>query len=853
MLKDIPIRFKSREDILCSALDHVRNGVGEFITLEINLEEAYCEVLIEGIALAVTSTKIHLALKSLLQAKLVRCNGRVLRSDFHSILSVATKSSRNSQLKTWAIELILFGPCSIKHDLAKELYRSRLFLQHPVPIPEGFTYKNPQYLDIAGSLIMNGAILPSIPKDMFDQNTTNPPSTNQNDDAIDLVSLINNLPRYTYTTTKGFAIDPQISSNLHDHQREAVAFLVSRETNDGLGRGLWTLESFIDEQPRYIHSITGTKSSKTEDILGGIFADGMGLGKTLSLLACIISSLHRAEEFISNCFSSDSRGTSSPIPVSSTLIIVPNRMILDGWVAEIAKHFPAEAISVYNYHGANRKLPAISPLPYQVVLSTYDTVASDLSRGGGVLTFFYWYRLILDEAHDIRNLTTQQFKAVANLSASIRWCVTGTPIQNSVMDLASLVAFLRLPELSNPRVFRKYIEGKRNKGNGSSSPDYRNLKLLLKSICLRRCTSSILPLNVSFITHHPQLSQKECKMYDALIELCDRQIKNVANAKSTVGGNKSIFISVLRLRMFCNIGFHGPEGDSLHEIEEQLKPDEVFSLLQESGQDACAECKMDVVFSDPAGRFPDQKGGVKYPLICATCFQRATRDSNDLTPSTGIDAYDDQYQGDPMQGIQIETKSSPHTTDNSNKKKEYPCKIVRLCEDIKQHLENHKCIVFSFWTRSLDVIGNFISEENITYCQIDGTVRPDKRQEALEEFQNNASIRVLLATIGTGAVGLNNLSVASRIHILEPQWNPSVEKQAIGRVVRLGQDKEVTVIRYIVQNTLEGSIQSRQPQKLRFARESGFTSSFSEGQTLDENFRALREMLCPIGTNSASH
>jgi len=57
-------------------------------------------------------------------------------------------------------------------------------------------------------------------------------------------------------------------------------------------------------------------------------------------------------------------------------------------------------------------------------------------------------------------------------------------------------------------------------------------------------------------------------------------------------------------------------------------------------------------------------------------------------------------------------------------------------------------------------------------------------------------------TLGTGAVGLN-LTVANRVHILEPQWNPSIEKQAIGRVMRLGQEKQVAIVRYIVEHTVE--------------------------------------------------
>ncbi|KAK6220839.1 hypothetical protein LQW54_001757 [Pestalotiopsis sp. IQ-011] len=65
------------------------------------------------------------------------------------------------------------------------------------------------------------------------------------------------------------------------------------------------------------------------------------------------------------------------------------------------------------------------------------------------------------------------------------------------------------------------------------------------------------------------------------------------------------------------------------------------------------------------------------------------------------------------------------------------------------------------------------------------------------------------------------MSVASRLHLVEPQWNPSVEKQAIGRVVRLGQDRQVTVFKYITNDTIEESVQSRQLQKLKLAFDGG--------------------------------
>ncbi|KAK0622252.1 putative ATP-dependent helicase C23E6.02 [Lasiodiplodia hormozganensis] len=92
-----------------------------------------------------------------------------------------------------------------------------------------------------------------------------------------------------------------------------------------------------------------------------------------------------------------------------------------------------------------------------------------------------------------------------------------------------------------------------------------------------------------------------------------------------------------------------------------------------------------------------------------------------------------------------------------------------------------------------------------------------ERQTALERFRKDSNVNVLLMTLGTGAIGLN-LTVATRIHILEPQWNPLQESQAIGRAIRLGQKKQVTVVRYITRNSVETYIQCRQSKKLYLAR-----------------------------------
>jgi SWI/SNF-related matrix-associated actin-dependent regulator of chromatin subfamily A3 len=142
----------------------------------------------------------------------------------------------------------------------------------------------------------------------------------------------------------------------------------------------------------------------------------------------------------------------------------------------------------------------------------------------------------------------------------------------------------------------------------------------------------------------------------------------------------------------------------------------------------------------------------------------------------------------------------------------------------------------------LDLVDKIFCEEDIRFGRIDGKIQPGQRKKVLSQFRDDPSIRVLLMTVGTGSVGLNNLSVASRLHILEPQWNPSVESQAVGRVFRLGQEQKVCVIRYICENTLEESIESRQIVKLQLASKGGLHTSDREESERERRVTYLREL-----------
>jgi SNF2 family DNA or RNA helicase len=129
---------------------------------------------------------------------------------------------------------------------------------------------------------------------------------------------------------------------------------------------------------------------------------------------------------------------------------------------------------------------------------------------------------------------------------------------------------------------------------------------------------------------------------------------------------------------------------------------------------------------------------------------------------------------------------------------------------------NFRSVVFSCWTTHLDLIQIALEDNQHTHCRLDGRMSRDARDKSMRAFREDPSIRVMLVSIGAGGLGLN-LTTANNVFMMEPQFNPAAEAQAVDRVHRLGQDREVVIKRFIMTGSFEEKMVALQQKKMKLA------------------------------------
>ncbi|KAH0519623.1 Helicase-like transcription factor [Microtus ochrogaster] len=443
-----------------------------------------------------------------------------------------------------------------------------------------------------------------------------------------------------------------------------------------------------------------------------------------------------------------------------------------------------------------------------------------LTKDDSPLHSIKWLRVILDEGHAIRNPNAQQTKAVLDLEAERRWVLTGTPIQNSLKDLWSLLSFLKLKPFIDREWWHRTIQRPVTTGDEGG---LRRLQSLIKSITLRRTkTSKIkgkpvleLPERKVFI-QHVSLSEEERKIYQSVKNEGKAIIGRYFTDGTVLAHYADVLGLLLRLRQICchihlltnGISSSGSSGNDTPEELRKMLIRKMRLILSSGSDEECAICLDSLTF----------------PVIthcahvfCKPCICQVIQSEQ---PHAKCPLCRNNIHGDNLLECPPE-ESACDSEERSNMEWTSSSKINALMHaliELRTKNPNIKSLVVSQFTTFLSLIETPLKASGFMFTRLDGSMTQKKRVESIQCFQNTeaGSPTIMLLSLKAGGVGLN-LCAASRVFLMDPAWNPAAEDQCFDRCHRLGQKQEVIITKFIVKDSVEENMLKIQNTKRELA------------------------------------
>ncbi|KAI9374923.1 SNF2 family N-terminal domain-containing protein [Aspergillus egyptiacus] len=593
---------------------------------------------------------------------------------------------------------------------------------------------------------------------------------------------------------------PTLATTLLPYQRQGLAWMVSKE-NPEIPSGTDDVVQLWKRQNNKFTNIATNFTTATPPTLasGGILADDMGLGKTIQIISLILANSQPKTKESSK----------------ATLIVSPVG-VMSNWRNQIQDHtIPEQAPRVLVYHGTGKK-EAGNLDQYDVVVTSYGALAMEYKPNSKTtpakgLFSLHWRRVVLDEGHTIRNPRSKGALAACSLRADSRWTLTGTPIINTLKDLYSQIRFLRLTGgLEDLAVFNSVLI----RPLMSDDPDSRLLlQALMSTICLRRRKDmSFVNLRLPPITSrvlrikfHPH-EQEKYEMFQAEAKGMLMDFKNKDKTNTTYSHLLEV---ILRLRQVCNHwALCKNRVDKLAAILDKhqvvpLTPENVKALqdvlqIRIESQETCPIC-LDTL---------------ETPVItaCAHAFDRAcieqVIDRQHKCPMCRAEISDNTYLVAPAAEMGENTDDIHADPDHPSSKIEALVKILTA----QGQAQGTKTVVFSQWTSFLNLVEPHLQRAGIEFARIDGKMTSLARDNSTHRFSTDPNCRVLLASLSVCSVGLN-LVAANQAILADSWWAPAIEDQAVDRVYRLGQKRETTVWRLVMEDSIEDRVLAIQEQK----------------------------------------
>uniref|UniRef100_A0A2P2JEJ3 SWI/SNF-related matrix-associated actin-dependent regulator of chromatin subfamily A member 3-like 2 n=1 Tax=Rhizophora mucronata TaxID=61149 RepID=A0A2P2JEJ3_RHIMU len=620
-------------------------------------------------------------------------------------------------------------------------------------------------------------------------------------------------------------LDPPstLQCELRPYQKQALYWMSQLEKGKCMDEAATTLhpcwEAYHLGDKRdlvvYLNAFSGDATLEFPSTLrmarGGILADAMGLGKTIMTIALLVTHTERGGS------SSNRSVRSQPSPVGTEvsnlsdqlphqqnkgtrfsgfdLLLKQKKMLVSGgnlivcpmtllgqWKTEIETHTEPGSLSLCVHYGQSRAKDAKFLAQHDVVITTYGVLSSEFSAEDmeviGGLHSVQWFRVVLDEAHTIKSSKSQISMAAAALVADRRWCLTGTPIQNNLEDLYSLLRFLKVEPWDRWAWWNKLIQRPFEEG------DERGLKLvqsILNPIMLRRTKSSmdregrpilvLPPAKIQVI--YCELTEAERDFYEALYRRSKVKFDQFVEQGRVLHNYASILELLLRLRQCCDHPFlvmsrgdtqeysdlnklakrflkggqnvlegEANDGPSVAYIQEVVE-----ELRREQGEcPICLEAFEDAVLTPCAHR------------LCRECLLASWRN-----PTSGLCPVCRKVVS--RQEL-ITAPTNCRFQIDIEKNWVESCKVVVLLRELEiLRSSGSKSILFSQWTAFLDLLQVPLSRSNIPFLRLDGTLNQQQRERVIKQFSEDESILVLLMSLKAGGVGIN-LTAASNAFVM---------------------------------------------------------------------------------------
>ncbi|XP_075977599.1 SWI/SNF-related, matrix-associated actin-dependent regulator of chromatin, subfamily a, containing DEAD/H box 1 [Anticarsia gemmatalis] len=495
--------------------------------------------------------------------------------------------------------------------------------------------------------------------------------------------------------------------------------------------------------------------------VSGILADEMGLGKTVQVIAFLA---HLKE-------TGQARGTH--------LIVVP-ASTLDNWSSELARWCPSLRVSKYYGHPEERRQLRIQYArgldDVDVVLTTY-TMVNSCPEERKMFRITPMHYVIYDEAHMLKNMSTQRYDNLLKIKSKHRLLLTGTPLQNNLLELMSLLCFV-MPHMFSGKtddlksLFQKNAKSKTTKSavNGEDDePPFEQsqitqAKRIMKPFVLRRLKRDVLQ-DLPKKTNHRELcpmSSRQNQLYQELI--AGFSAKDGTIHATTEQSGMAMMMDMRKLANHPLLLRYHYQDEQVRQIARRLARDPSYKEKNEQ-----------YAWED---------------LMCLSDFQ-----IHQLTLSHNC----------------ISSFSVPeHLILDSGKFQKLDEMLPRLKAD------GHRVLIFSQFTMMLDILEPYLTIRRYRYLRLDGSTAVTERQDLIDQY-NSEDIFAFLLSTKAGGLGIN-LTAADTVIIHDIDFNPYNDKQAEDRCHRMGQTRPVTIYRLLSCGTIEEGIYQVAQEKLNLEK-----------------------------------